>query len=537
MAANPQYENIPAELAQPKRWIRYYLKPDPKKPDKKPSKVPVMKWATAEDRAANLQTLSHVLERKQPKEGVQRYIDKAEGFVYLDLDNARNPETGDVEPWASKLIESLDTYCEISASGKGFHLVARGTLTEDFHLNGNPLEIYSGNSNKLLAMTGDIHELHFTVEHRQKELDQLLQRVKSEANRQTHSQPESGKATPTKHWREVFHTGSELDPRPGRIYIEGFLPEGVTAIGAGSGVGKTWMGLSISHALLSGQPLFGTFRVLDYPSNVLYLVPEMGAGVFLERMKKMHISMDGGFYCQTVRDGACDLQDPLLLAAVSDMKPIVILDTAIRFQAASEENSSTDISQALGARVFSLINQGAKSVILMHHRSKGSLREYPTLENTLRGTGDYGAMCDCVWSAEHGPRCADGPRDEGDTYIQESMRLTRIRLQCVKPRDMEPAEPFVIQGKPYINERGDFVVLANAEDEQNREAASERARVLDVVRRHRSIGVNSIRKELLKNSVDGKAPGTEKIVKILKDAKVEKKDGEWIVPDGDELPF
>ena len=43
--------------------------------------------------------------------------------------------------------------------------------------------------------------------------------------------------------------------------------------------------------------------------------------------------------------------------------------------------------------------------------------------------------------------------------MEESKSLTRLWVECVKPRDFEPAEPFVIQGKPYIDERGDFVVL------------------------------------------------------------------------------
>src|SRR5438128_1227785 len=79
-------------------------------------------------------------------DGMQRLVDKAEGFVYVDIDKVRNPETREVQEWATALIEELDTYCEISASGKGFHLVARGTLPEDHHVDPDQVEIYSGNS-------------------------------------------------------------------------------------------------------------------------------------------------------------------------------------------------------------------------------------------------------------------------------------------------------------------------------------------------------------------------------------------------------
>jgi hypothetical protein len=462
-----KFENIPAELRQPALWLPYYLKSDPKRPDKKPGKCPTVKYGTPEDRKANLRGLDHLLENRQEqiqKGGAQRYVEKAEGFTYVDIDKVRNPETGEVDAWAQAVIDELNTYCEVSASGAGFHLVARGTLPEDFHQDPDQLEIYSGNiPNKLIAMTGDTYGLDIAIEHRQQQLEELLRRAKArEFNRQEPSQavPENNTSSqPPKHWREVFHTGSELDPTPGRIFIKGILEEGVTSIGSLSGVGKTWIGLSISHALITGQPLFGVFEVLSQ-TNVLYLVPEMGGRKFRERMEKMRIPMDGGFYCQTIRDGACNLEEPLLLQAVADMHPVVILDTAIRFQT-GEENSSTDQAQGLGARVFRLITHGAAAVVCIHHRKKDVANSETTLENALRGSGDFGAMSDCVWAVEH-DRQRKGNKGWDDAYTEESKQLTRLLLTCVKPRDMEPADPFRIQGRPYIDQQGDFAVLTDS---------------------------------------------------------------------------
>ena len=58
------------------------------------------------------------------------------GFVFctgdpyagVDLDGCRDPETGEIEPWASEIIGCLDSYTEVSPSGKGVHVIVRGKL-------------------------------------------------------------------------------------------------------------------------------------------------------------------------------------------------------------------------------------------------------------------------------------------------------------------------------------------------------------------------------------------------------------------------
>ena len=378
--------SIPDELRKPSQWLQYYLKSDPKKPNKKPSKHPIVKWASPEARKEYLRPLDYLLQERASTDhaGFQRYVDKSEGFVYIDLDHCRDASTGEIQPWAQQVVDEIDSYCEISASGEGLHIVCRGMLPEDFHFD--PKELYSGNTNKLIAMTGDVLDLNTRIEGRQERVEKLLERWKAEAGIKSEVKPVAQQSE--RHWRDVFHTGSELDSEPSRIFIKGILEEGITYFGALSGTGKTWIGLSIAHALLSGEPLFGIYPVVER-SNVLYLVPEMGGRKFRERMAKMRISMDGGFFCQTVRDGAIDLEDPVLLQAITMTRAVVILDTAIRFQQ-GDENQSTQQAQGLGSKMFKLIRAGAPAVIGMHHRKKDVGDTAPTLENTLRGTGDFG---------------------------------------------------------------------------------------------------------------------------------------------------
>lgn len=48
-------------------------------------------------------------------------------LIAFDLDHARNPKTGAIEPAAQRLIELAKSYCEVSPSGSGFHIFAVGS--------------------------------------------------------------------------------------------------------------------------------------------------------------------------------------------------------------------------------------------------------------------------------------------------------------------------------------------------------------------------------------------------------------------------
>jgi AAA domain len=275
----------------------------------------------------------------------------------------------------------------------------------------------------------------------------------------------------TNDWQKFFHTVSELDGGEMRQLVKGFLPEGVTFLGSLSGVGKTWIGVSLARAMVFAKPFLGVYEVPE-KHNVLYLVPEMGARSFRTRLEKMGLPDDDRFRCQTLKDGLTSLDAPHLLAAVKEMRPVVFLDTAIRFSS-GEENSSSSNASGLANAVFALLRQGAVAVVCLHHSPKAAAdADFMTLENVLRGTGDFGAMCDAVWGIQHARKSGE------KEYQQESNQLTRLYLACVKPRDFEPADPFVVQGRPYIDEVGDFRVIARGEIDVRPVDATEKTEML-----------------------------------------------------------
>jgi hypothetical protein len=93
---------------------------------------------------------------------------------------------------------------------------------------------------------------------------------------------------------------------------------------------------------------------------VIYLVPEMNGRAFRRRCERFGIKGQL-FRCMTISDGVpCDLSDPVLKAAAHELKPVIILDTAIRLSTGDDENSASDVSQNL-ARFHSRLTPAASS--------------------------------------------------------------------------------------------------------------------------------------------------------------------------------
>ena len=58
-----------------------------------------------------------------------------DGIVGFDLDGCRNPETGRIEGWATKIINGLLSYTEISPSGTGVKIFAKADPVPAFALH------------------------------------------------------------------------------------------------------------------------------------------------------------------------------------------------------------------------------------------------------------------------------------------------------------------------------------------------------------------------------------------------------------------
>jgi hypothetical protein len=258
-----------------------------------------------------------------------------------------------------------------------------------------------------------------------------------------------------------FVTIGQLETGGVRMLVEGFLPEGISMCGALPGVGKTWFALSLAKALTTGQKFLGRFEVKE-PIPVLYLIPESSGGAFRARAEKFKIPNDPKlFLCRTVSQGGTLLMnDPAVIEIVKQLRPVVVLDTAVRFNRGSDENSSNS-NKIFVDDSLNLIAAGARGVFGLHHATKASRNEGLTQENSLRGSGDLAAMCDSVYGLKR-----------NETLYNDGSGPLQLQVICLKPREFDPPEPFTIaattkdaDGKTisFIDTTGDFSLLDVAE--------------------------------------------------------------------------
>jgi hypothetical protein len=282
-------------------------------------------------------------------------------------------------------------------------------------------------------------------------------------------------------WRQQFRTVGELQAGDVQMLIKNFLPEGTTFIGALPGEGKTLLALSIAKALTTSEDFLGrTDFGVPKRVPVLYLIPEVGAQAFRMRCEKFHIPDDPNlFLCRTISEGpTLLLDDPMVLEAVRTMRPVVFLDTVLRFNEAEDENAAAQ-NKALVNQLLALRHAGAASIVGLHHSTKAMRKEGMSLETVLRGTGDLAAMCDAVYGLI---------RD--DKLYANNAGPNEIDVRCVKPRDFDPPVPFRIAAsrkaeKPSIigiapgivsniDQHGDFVVIGGTDHETSNAERLER---------------------------------------------------------------
>lgn len=243
-------------------------------------------------------------------------------------------------------------------------------------------------------------------------------------------------------WKSLFETYNELyNAPPVRFAIDGFLQEEcITILGGLAGHGKTLVALAMARALLEGSPLFGHFNTSRKSEKLFYLVPEAGRSSFAHRLRTFrlmnHIKAEHMYVRTLSMPGNVSLTDPLILKACEGAD--VFLDTAVRFME-GDENAASE-QRVFADTLFALLRAGARTVTGLHHSPKSAERmDYMSLENTLRGSGDIGAMISTGWGLK-----------------QLDSKKNRIWVGNIKAREFDACEPFIIEGRPHLDLDGYF---------------------------------------------------------------------------------
>jgi hypothetical protein len=232
-------------------------------------------------------------------------------------------------------------------------------------------------------------------------------------------------AKPVTDWRERYLTFERVrDAKPVEFLIEGWLAlDSITALAAPVGQRKSLIAMNVAHALCTGEPLFGYFKVAKQPSRVVYLCPEMGLSSFSKRLKGIGLDSYVGktLFCQTMDEDAIKLKD------LDGELPgaVVIIDTLTRF-VEGNQNEAEDMSR-FAKVIFTLKRRGA-TVLLLHHSNKGPANAPITLDSAMRGSTELAAFVTSCWATRL--------QNPDEPYKSPSL------LVNVKQRDFE-SKPFV----------------------------------------------------------------------------------------------
>jgi putative DNA primase/helicase len=156
-SANPDSHVWPDTMVPIPQWVTWRLEPNPDRPEK-PNKAPYDPKTGRHGSSTNNRTWGSF---EQATQAVKTYQHKGIGFVFaandgmvfIDLDGCRNPVTGELDALAQWALHTLDTYTEVSQSGRGIHLIAKGELAPGVNHRLEPLaEVYA--EKRFVAMTG-----------------------------------------------------------------------------------------------------------------------------------------------------------------------------------------------------------------------------------------------------------------------------------------------------------------------------------------------------------------------------------------------
>jgi len=148
---------IPEQLRTGKRFVGWRSERRPGEPT--PAKVPHSPDSDDRRKRASTTNPAHWVDFETALtyshvaglDGVGRVLVESDGLVGVDLDNCRDPETGQLTERAADFIKRLDTYTEISPSGTGVKAWAYGTLPPHGRHRGD-VEMYC--SARFFTLTG-----------------------------------------------------------------------------------------------------------------------------------------------------------------------------------------------------------------------------------------------------------------------------------------------------------------------------------------------------------------------------------------------
>ena len=156
----PSFDALPdipaiARLKSRPQWVswKYEHRPGADKPTK-PLFDPKTGFKASHSNPNNWGAYNEAVTRviRSGLEGVGYVLSEDDDLTGADLDNCRDAETGEIEPWAAAIVALAESYIEISPSGQGLRIFWEGKVPEAVKCDPVGVEIYG--SKRYLTVTG-----------------------------------------------------------------------------------------------------------------------------------------------------------------------------------------------------------------------------------------------------------------------------------------------------------------------------------------------------------------------------------------------
>ena len=167
-------ESIPAELRNIPRWLLWKLETRNAKPTKTPYQVSGALAKVNDPTTWTDFDSALTAYQRGGWSGVGIVLTDDDDLVGVDLDKVLNPDTGELEPSAARIVNDLPTYCEISPSGRGLRLFGFGKLPQGGRRKGH-VEMYE--SGRYLTVTGNQFNGHGSLAEITPQLTQVHARI------------------------------------------------------------------------------------------------------------------------------------------------------------------------------------------------------------------------------------------------------------------------------------------------------------------------------------------------------------------------
>ncbi len=162
--------NTPAQLRQRKQFVGWCW------PGKEPLNPITGQLASSTDPSTwgSFEAAVAALEQGD-FDGIGYVFAATDRFAGVDLDRCFDRATGQVEPWAIRIVRELDSYTEISPSGSGLHIIAEAKVPTGGNKCG-PVEMYD--SARYFTLSGErLAGTPPDIQSRQAEVEGLHRRI------------------------------------------------------------------------------------------------------------------------------------------------------------------------------------------------------------------------------------------------------------------------------------------------------------------------------------------------------------------------